>query len=105
MLLLALFLFSCTDTEEEKVRFTSAYKEILLVRETVTDSSEANSEVMKVMAKYGYDSQTFQKAYFEYAKKPEEFIIMLDSIRSSVQDEISKIEQSRIDTTEQIKKE
>ncbi len=97
---LIILIVACTNEKEERDRFLTTYKEILYVRETVTDSLEANSQVLAVMEKYGYSEEQFRKKYFELAQNPEKFIELLDSLRQLIHQEIKDI-QSQQDTTKQ----
>ncbi len=84
-LLIILFLFSsCSNIEKKQEKFIKAYKEILITRETLLDTLEANRKVLEILTKYGYDEITFRNDFFELAKNSEQFRVMLDSLRQSI---------------------
>lgn len=75
-------LWACSDSEEERMRFANAYKDILITRELHADTLKANAEVKKIIRKYGYTDAEFKNKFFEYAQDRNEFIRLLDSIRT-----------------------
>lgn len=76
-------LSSCNDNEINP-KILNAYKEILVVRESVTDNNLANKEVEKVLKKYNMTEKEFRTEMFEIMKNNKEFIKMLDSVRNSI---------------------
>mgnify|MGYP000955115527 CR=1 FL=1 len=84
-IILGLLLFSsCSDSKVKQEKFLNAYKEILLARETITDSTEANKKVAQILKKYDYDEPTFRKDFFELVKNSDNFRALLDSLRNSI---------------------
>lgn len=79
-----LFILSCSDDSAEEKRFMKTYKEILVVRETVTDSVEANQKVGKVIEQNGYTQLTFRDKFFDLAKDKQRFTKMIDSVRKTI---------------------
>lgn len=77
-----LIISSCSDSEAEKMRFANAYKDILITRELYADTLKANSEVKKIIKKYGFTESEFKNKFFEYAQDRTEFIRLLDSVRT-----------------------
>lgn len=98
LLILIALLIACSNEKEERDRFLRTYKEILFIRETVSDTLEANNKVIEAMRNNGYSEEQFREKYFDYAKNPQEFIVLLDSLRELVSKEVSEI-QMKQDTT------
>jgi len=73
----------------------TTYKEILIVREMFTDTAKANAEVKKIFNKNNYTEKVFFEEWKEYTGNPQEFIIMMDTIRERAQKEIIKSRQQQ----------
>lgn len=86
-----IFLFSCSNSEEEKKRFIETQKEILILRAIYPDTSEANPKILKVFEKYGYTKESFRDRYFEYTKNPEEFLRIQDSAQARAKRELLEL--------------
>ncbi|MCX8055349.1 MAG: hypothetical protein N3A67_06755, partial [Ignavibacteria bacterium] len=84
IILSLLFFSSCSNNKEKQDKFLNAYREILLVRETIADSTEANKKVAQILKKYDYDEPTFRKDFFELVKNSDNFRALLDSLRNSI---------------------
>lgn len=82
--LFIILLTSCSNIEKKQEKLLKAYKEILITRETIMDSLEANQKVQEILKKYDYDEITFRSDFFELANNSEKFRIMLDSLRQSI---------------------
>ncbi|MFA6571727.1 MAG: hypothetical protein WCT77_10905 [Bacteroidota bacterium] len=94
-LFLVLLIVSCSDYREDRDRFMTTYKEILIVREMFTDTAKANAEVKKIFNKNNYTEKVFFEEWKEYTGNPQEFIIMMDTIRERAQKEIIKSRQQQ----------
>ncbi len=103
LILTACLLSSCSHTQEDKEKFVRAYLDILIVRERFEDSLAANAEVMKVYDKYGFTEASFKDKFFELAEKPDEFIQVVDSIRSLAKRKVKEIEEINKDSTVRLK--
>jgi len=84
-----LIILGCDKPFDDK--FYKTYREILLVRTEITDSLEANKEVLKVLKKNGYTEEEFRKTFFEKARTEREFIKIIDSLRNSIKSEYKQI--------------
>lgn len=81
--LLSTILVSCSWFKDDQSKFVNAYKEILIIRSYGADSSTSNPKIREVLAKYGFTEASFREKFFKYAQeKPEEFKIIIDSIRN-----------------------
>lgn len=69
-----------------------AYTEILLARESIADSLEANREVESILSRYDYSEPEFREAFAEKMQNPEHFMRTLDSVRKLVQNELDSLE-------------
>ncbi|MCX7880427.1 MAG: hypothetical protein N2517_07175 [Ignavibacteria bacterium] len=75
-------------TAEEK-KFIATYKEILLARYTIADSTEADKEVKKILKKNGYTFREFLNKSIEIrSRDPKKFNEIIDSIRTTAINEI-----------------
>lgn len=84
LLILAILLFSCSDNKKKEEKFLKTYKEILITRETITDTAVANKKIAEILKKYGYDEPTFRHDFMELARNSDKFRITLDSLRQSI---------------------
>ncbi|MBI5325160.1 MAG: hypothetical protein HZB41_07815 [Ignavibacteriae bacterium] len=66
----------CSHTDEDRERFISTYKDILIARERYQDTTVANAEVKKVYKKNKYTEQTFFEDWKYYVKDPQDFLVM-----------------------------
>jgi hypothetical protein len=85
-----LFLSGCGQSAKREKLFNT-YKEVLITRETITDSLKANKAVNKVLKKNGYTEIQFRNEIFELARSEKDFLKTIDSLRNFV-----KFEQKRI---------
>jgi hypothetical protein len=59
-----------TDWGNAEERFTRAYAEILVVRQTVADSAQAAAQVEQILHRYGYpDEPAFRRQFLEFARR------------------------------------
>jgi hypothetical protein len=86
---------SCSDYWQDRDRFMTTYKEILIVREMYADTATANAEVKKIFRKNNYTEKAFLEEWKEFTENPQEFIIMMDTIRERAQKEIIKSRQQK----------
>ena len=85
----------CSEYEIDKDTFIDVYKEILTVREMITDSAEAEKTIESIYLKYEITEELFKADYFFYAESEEEFIEILDSVRDRVMSELAEIDINR----------
>jgi len=64
--------------------------EILIAREQIPDSLQAQSKVDEIMKNHGYDQRSFAQQFMEYSHKPEELKAILDSAQTRARREIKK---------------
>lgn len=86
---------ACSHSDKDKERFMRCYKEILVARERYQDTTIANAEVIKTYRRNKYSEEQFFEDWRYYTQDPEEFIIMMDSIRTRAQRELMKLEKSK----------
>ena len=91
-----LFVLSCSYWSDDKDKFINTYKEILIARQSILDTAKASQEVLKIYEKNGYTLESFKEDYFEYAKNPEEFIIMIDSARERAKAELVELQKKKL---------
>jgi hypothetical protein len=72
---------SCGESNEEKERFFKAYKEILVARETISDTASANMETAKIIMNNGFTKNEFKDMFISLSKNREEFVRVIDSLR------------------------
>lgn len=86
---LSIFLITmaCSEDNSDKSHFFDIYKNILLVREQYPDTSVANPKVREILEKNGYTTLTFKNKFMEISQDREEFIKMMDSIKTKVKNE------------------
>ncbi|MGA2296590.1 MAG: hypothetical protein ABSG15_03480 [FCB group bacterium] len=87
-----MILISCSNEKENKERFMNTYREILIAREREQDSSKTNSEVKKIYQKNNYNEASFFEDWKKYSSNPQEFLIMMDTIRDRAQKEILRLD-------------
>ena len=79
---IAVFINSCSNSNDDRKRFVKTYSEILEARENIQDSVKANTAVRNIIKKNGYTYKELKKKYFELASNPTEFVKLLDSLKS-----------------------
>jgi hypothetical protein len=95
LLMFAGLFVGCSEYEIDKDTFIDVYKEILTVREMITDSVEAENAIESIYLKYEITEELFKSDYFFYAESEVDFIEILDSVRDRVMSELAEIEISR----------
>lgn len=75
-----------------KENFTQTYMEILIAREQVTDSTQAQTKVNDIMRIHGFDQQSFAQQFMEYSHTPDVLKSILDSAQTRARREITKAE-------------
>jgi len=59
-----------SDWGDAQERFARAYAEILVVRQTVADSIQANAQVEQILRRYGYHNEAeFRNQFLEFARR------------------------------------
>lgn len=95
VIIFGFILVQCSLFEDSKEEFIETYKEILIVRYQEPDSAKANQLVKEIIEKNGFTEETFKQKFFEYAKdNPDEFRVILDSLRERIKREIIDAESS-----------
>lgn len=84
-------IISCNDSDDVNQRFLDTYREILIARETIADSVEANKRVMEIMDEHGYTQAEFQEEFFEIASDNEEMVRTIDSLRNYLKSKADSI--------------
>ena len=93
VIILSFFLVQCSLFDDGKEEFIETYKEILIVRYQEPDSAKANKLVKEIIERNGYTEEKFKQKFFEYANdNPEEFRVILDSLRERIKREIVESE-------------
>lgn len=72
--------------------FIEAYKEILIAREQVLDSTLLHDEYIKIYDKFGYSEKSFNDQLLEYEKSTTKFLEILDSVQNRAARELIQIE-------------
>lgn len=89
-----IMLFACSqesDVSEEK--FVQIYKEILIARESTSDTEKATSNVNEVFEKYNMSESQFREMFMKLsAEDPKRLTEMIDSVRIFTEIEIKKID-------------
>ena len=82
-------LSSCDYFRSDSEKFAQAYRRVLINRELHSDSITAHRNMLKILDEEGYNIDEFRRTYMELAKEnPDEFMKMLDTMRSSIAKEI-----------------
>ena len=82
-------LSSCDYFRSDSEKFAQAYRRVLINRELHSDSLTAYRNMLKILEEEGYNIDEFRHTYMELAKEnPDEFMKMLDTMRSSIAKEI-----------------
>lgn len=90
---------SCSENVPDRQRFTDAYYEILVARESMQDTAESNIEVNKIYSKYDYSIKSFKDDYFYFAKETDTFIAIVDSMRNRAKEDAKRIRDSIMQST------
>ncbi len=77
-------LSACSQDENSEGRFIETYRQILIARETIPDSVQANTAVSKIIQKNGYTESSFKEEFFNLAKDKKSFGNLIDSVRKSI---------------------
>ncbi|MFN3781004.1 MAG: hypothetical protein ACK4SO_02380 [Candidatus Kapaibacteriota bacterium] len=102
--LVIIFLFSLALLSCQKERYSSAekkfmktYKEILIARYTIEDSTEANKKVMEILKHNGFTFRKFLDFSWELrAKDIRKFNEMMDSIRNEAARDVIELRKKEI---------
>lgn len=82
-------LSSCDYFRSDTEKFAQTYRRVLINRELHSDSITAYRNMLKILEEEGYNIDEFRHSYMELAKEnPDEFMKMLDTMRSSIAKEI-----------------
>jgi Zn-finger nucleic acid-binding protein len=72
----------------DKDKFVDTYKDILIARETIPDSTNYEKEYQKILEKHGYNTKSFQEDYYKLSKKPDQLLALMDTARNRAKNEI-----------------
>lgn len=89
-------LISCSKIfGHDKDDFINAYKELLIAKEQINDSIQLADSYKKIYEKYHFSEKSFNTELLKYQKNTDEFLVILDSIKSRITREENEIEKSR----------
>jgi hypothetical protein len=95
LILMSLFILSCTKIfGHDKEDFINAYKELLIAKEQIGDSIQLVDSFKKIYEKYNYTEKSFNSDLLKYQKNTNEFLEILDSIKSQISKEEVEIQKS-----------
>ena len=88
-----LLFIACDELNDEEIyKYSEIYYNILVIREKFPDTAVANPKVIELLAKNGYNQQSFQKASFELFEKDKTlFTKMIDSVRKKAEQEVKNL--------------
>lgn len=84
LIALALFFTFIACGEQSSIdqdKYLKVYREILIARETIADSLEANKEVQDILEKYEYTLDRFAEEAMELQRNSGDFLKIVDSLR------------------------
>lgn len=87
-------IIACSDTDKNNDELISVYKEILIIRESESDTSIANSKVREAIQDHDMTMEQFKAEFFALAKDDDEFVKVLDSLRRSFNADIKILKDS-----------
>lgn len=84
-------LFACSKEKfsSDEKKFMEIYKQILITRYTVLDSTLANQQINELLKKNGYSIRKFYERFWEFKKKDnQKFLEMMDTIHKRAIEEV-----------------
>lgn len=88
-----LFFGSCKDKKE---RFINTTTELLILQHRFpNDSSKREIEESIIYEKYDFTPQSYKKLYEQYKKDNQTFLIIMDTIKARIKQEILLIESQK----------
>ncbi len=79
---LCFMLFACdSEGNVDKDKYLKVYKEILVVRESISDSIAANKEVQLILDKYKYTTKSFADETMKLMSQDKDLFNIIDSLR------------------------
>jgi hypothetical protein len=94
------FFFNACGSNVDKDKFLNTYREILIARNEILDSSNANMRVLQILKNNNYTEQSFKEEFFYLAKNENGFLKIIDSLRNSITTEFKH----KLDSTNKINK-
>ncbi|MFP4370311.1 MAG: hypothetical protein ACLFR2_12095 [Candidatus Kapaibacterium sp.] len=94
---------SCS-TEKTERKFVEVYKDIIIAREMISDSTKANKVVDSILNSHGMNEAEFRQKYFELSSDRKKFVKMIDSARALANKEIERIKYEANDSGDDIRK-
>lgn len=91
LLLLGTILLSCSKEKfsSDEKKFIEIYKNILITRYTVSDSTLANKKINELLKKNDFSLRSFYDLFWEIKKKDnQKFLEMMDTIHKRALDEV-----------------
>lgn len=89
-----IMLFACSqESDVSQEKFVQIYKEILIARESTSDTEKGTSNVNEVFEKYNISESQFRDMFMKLsAEDPKRLTEMIDSVRIYTEVEIKKID-------------
>lgn len=91
ILLISLLMFACSKEKysSDEKKFIEIYKQILITRYTVTDSTLAAKQINKLLKNNGLNIRSFYELFWEIKKKDnQKFVEMMDTIHKMALNEV-----------------
>lgn len=91
LLLVGTISLSCSKEKfsKDEKKFMEIYKNILITRYTVSDSTLANKQINEILKKNGFTLRSFYNLFWEIKKKDNlKFLEMMDTIHKRALDEV-----------------
>lgn len=105
LLAVILIIMACNNSKEKATNYTNAYYEVLITRESISDTAKANPIVRDILKKYGYTEPDFRAESIKlFNDDPKGFTKIIDSVRKRAESEMikkenkEKIEKDKLDS-------
>ncbi|MCU0329606.1 MAG: hypothetical protein MUC47_01360 [Candidatus Kapabacteria bacterium] len=72
-------LLSCSESKEIPQRLINTYATVVVTRNSIADTAEAQRQVRKILADSGYSTEGFEAELRTYAADPAKFRALYDS--------------------------
>lgn len=72
-------LLSCSESKEIPQRLINTYATVVVTRNSIADTAEAQRQVRKILADSGYSTERFEAELRTYAADPVKFRALYDS--------------------------
>ncbi len=84
IIVIAIGLYSCNQDSINEKNFMDTYQDILVVRNSITDTTLANKIIDSIMKAHNYSMESFQVDMLKLAKNKDDFNKVIDSMRSNL---------------------